>query len=109
MINDFDPASDTVNLDIAAAFAGLQAADITSAESAKIGTGTDEVDESACIQTPLDQGSAGRWCVIGERYGVQCHSASKQSACASLFPNFGLDLATGAADAASNLVFSKKP
>lgn len=109
VINDFDPATDTVNLDIAAVFAGLQAADITSSEWAKIGAGTNEVDESTCIQTPVDYGSSGRWCVIGESYGVQCHSGSTQSACASLFPNFGLDLATGDADAASNLVFSKKP
>lgn len=40
-----------------------------------------------------------------DNFGIQCHSAAAQSACASLFPNFGLNLETGTADASGNTVF----
>lgn len=108
VISDFDPSTDTINLDIEAAFTGLLEADIISSEWAKIGSAEGEVDESTCLEEPVDHGGHGRWCIIGETYGSQCHSASTQSACTSLFPNFGLDLDTGAADATSNNVFTKK-
>lgn len=42
---------------------------------------------------------------MGDNFGLQCHSAATQAACASLFPNFGLNLDAGTADAANNIVF----
>ena len=38
-------------------------------------------------------------------FGIQCHSAVAQSACAVLFPSFGLDLEKGTADPNGNRVF----
>ncbi|MEM9782674.1 MAG: MbnP family protein, partial [Pseudomonadota bacterium] len=43
--------------------------------------------------------------VIGERPGTDCHSSSRQPDCAAIFPVFGLDMTTGAADPAANRVF----
>jgi uncharacterized repeat protein (TIGR04052 family) len=43
--------------------------------------------------------------VIGEGPGVECHSSPMQGDCARLFTSFGLDIATGKADPAANVVF----
>lgn len=43
--------------------------------------------------------------VIGQGVGAECHSSPTQPDCSSLFPSLGIDLATGAAQAASNRVF----
>ena len=45
---------------------------------------------------------------IGEGPGVACHSGPMQPDCETVFGAFGLDLATGAADAATNTVFHKR-
>ena len=42
----------------------------------------------------------------GMAFGLQCHSAPTQGTCVSLFPNFGIDMATGLAEAESNSVFT---
>lgn len=43
--------------------------------------------------------------VIGEGPGVECHSSPMQPHCAPIFGKFGLDMATGAANAASDAAF----
>lgn len=43
--------------------------------------------------------------VLGEGPGVECHSSPMQPDCPTLFEHFGLDIETGDADAASNVVF----
>lgn len=43
--------------------------------------------------------------IIGEGPGVECHSSPMQPDCEPLFGNFGLDMATGAASAATNTAF----
>lgn len=43
--------------------------------------------------------------VIGEGPGVECHSSPMQDDCPRLFTSFGLDIATGKADPAANVVF----
>lgn len=45
--------------------------------------------------------------VIGEGPGVECHSSPMQPDCAPVFASFGLDVATGGAQAASDLAFVK--
>jgi uncharacterized repeat protein (TIGR04052 family) len=44
--------------------------------------------------------------VIGQGPGVECHSSPAQADCASVFANFGLDMASGQAAASNNAVFS---
>ncbi len=46
--------------------------------------------------------------VIGEGPGVECHSSPSQPDCGVLFPKFGLNMETGAADASLNTVFGTK-
>jgi uncharacterized repeat protein (TIGR04052 family) len=45
--------------------------------------------------------------VMGEQPGVSCHSSPSQPHCPIVFDNFGLDLESGAADAARNRVFGR--
>lgn len=47
--------------------------------------------------------------VIGEGAGVECHSSPQQPHCAAIFSRFGLDLATGVATPASDVLFSVRP
>lgn len=47
--------------------------------------------------------------VIGQGVGAECHSSPMQPDCPLLFPTFGIDIATGGADAAKNAVFSLAP
>ncbi len=42
----------------------------------------------------------------GEAPGIACHSGPTQADCAPIFASFGLDLATGTADASADQVFS---
>lgn len=44
--------------------------------------------------------------VIGQGPGVECHPSPMQPDCANVFANLGLDMASGAASAESNRVFS---
>lgn len=43
--------------------------------------------------------------VIGEQVGAACHSSPDQPDCPLVFGNLGVDIATGASDAAANTVF----
>jgi uncharacterized repeat protein (TIGR04052 family) len=43
--------------------------------------------------------------IIGEQVGVECHSSAMQDDCPTIFDHFGVDIDTGAADAAVNSVF----
>lgn len=43
--------------------------------------------------------------VIGDGPGVECHSSPTQPDCGPIFGRFGLDMATGAANASTNTVF----
>ena len=78
-IDAFDLAADSVALDLAALVAGL--------------------DFLSPIYDP------DTFEVIGEGVGVECHSSPDQPDCPVLFDNFGVDIATGEASAANNLVF----
>lgn len=42
---------------------------------------------------------------IGQGVGAECHSSPTQPDCASIFPNLGLDMQSGAAQAVNNRVF----
>ncbi|MFT3776500.1 MAG: metallo-mystery pair system four-Cys motif protein [Minicystis sp.] len=46
--------------------------------------------------------------VIGEGPGVECHSSPMQPDCPPVFSRFGLNMATGRADAKTNQLFSRK-
>ena len=78
-IDAFDLAADSVALDLAALVAGL--------------------DFLSPIYDP------DTFEVIGEGVGVECHSSPDQPDCPVLFDNFGVEIATGEASAANNLVF----
>lgn len=45
---------------------------------------------------------------VGGSFGLQCHSGQAQASCDKLFNNFGVNLATGLADATDNSVFVKQ-
>lgn len=47
--------------------------------------------------------------VIGEGTGVECHSSPMQPDCPAIFSRFGVDIATGAAAATSNVLFTIRP
>ncbi len=81
MLDGFDPAQNTVTVDIQKLLAGL-----------------DFVAPIRDSEPPFD--------VIGMGPGVSCHSSPMQSHCASLFQNFGLNQDSGAADESRNQVFS---
>ena len=63
-------------------------------------------DESYCIDNRRKDNNTS--CVTNQQLGLQCHSGSMQAACVSLFPNFGLTLENGSADARKNSVFGAK-
>lgn len=96
MLDGFDPNIHTVTVNLASIFENIQDTDFVS----DIWTEFDG-DESLCI----DERRNGTSCVSGQNFGVQCHSASSQSACGALFPNFGIDLSTGTSDSITNVVF----
>lgn len=79
MLDGFDLESGVVAVDLKAALAGL--------------------DFVSPIYDPMT------FEVIGEGPGVECHSSPMQDDCARLFTSFGLDIATGTADAATDTVF----
>ncbi len=74
MLTNFDPAVNTVVVDIASLLANAQDTDFNP----------------------------------GNNFGIQCHSSATQTACVSLFPNFGLDISTGLATPGENIVFRKE-
>lgn len=47
--------------------------------------------------------------VLGEGAGIECHSSPMQPDCPAIFSRFGLDIATGVATPASDVVFSAQP
>lgn len=96
VLDTFDPSVNTVTIDIANIFANMQDSDIITDVWAEYGD-----DDSVCIDERREENS----CVTGQTIGIQCHSAPTQPACVSLFPNFGLDMATGEADNVTNSVF----
>lgn len=79
LLSDFDLATGTVQVDLAAALAGLDLV-------------APEYDPSTFE-------------VIGTRPGTECHSSPMQEDCPTVFSNFGIDLATGASTASGNTVF----
>jgi uncharacterized repeat protein (TIGR04052 family) len=81
-IDGFDLAADTVTIDVGAVLAGLDL--------------RDDVYDPDTFE------------VIGEGPGASCHSSPMQDDCPTIFANFGLDIATGADDAAANTVFGKR-
>lgn len=82
VLADFDLAKDTVRVEIPSVLANL--------------------DFIAPIYDPMT------FEVIGEGPGVECHSSPMQPDCSSVFSSFGLDMATGAAIAETQKVFSKR-
>ncbi len=98
-LNNFDPAINTVTVDLKAVFANVKDSDFVRETWSTINNG----DSSHCIdERRKDDGAS---CVTSQQFGLQCHSGTMQAACASLFPNFGLTLADGSADASKNSVF----
>lgn len=78
-LDDFDLETGTVAVDLKAVLAGL--------------------DFVSPIYDPMT------FEVIGEGPGVECHSSPMQEDCTRLFASFGLDIATGTAEPASDVVF----
>lgn len=97
VLDTFDPAVDTVTVDLASIFTNIQDADIISDVWEDYGD-----DDGVCIDERREENT----CVVGQTIGIQCHSSSGQAACVSLFPNFGLDITTGEADNVTNSVFN---
>lgn len=97
-LDAFNPDTDTVTLDMDALFSGIQNPDLVKDVWEQHGG-----DETVCV----DARRNGGWCVVGQSFGLQCHSGQAQTACGSLFPSLGLTLATGAADASQNSAFRK--
>jgi len=79
-LSGFDLKKDKVKVDVTSALAGL--------------------DFQAPIYDP------NTFEVIGQGPGVECHSSPMQPHCPVIFPHFGLDMATGTANAANDAVFS---
>jgi hypothetical protein len=82
ILTEFDLQKDTVSVDIPKALSN--------------------VDFRAPIYDPMT------FEVIGEGPGVECHSSPMQPDCGSIFSNFGVDMATGAAVPQMQKVFSKR-
>ncbi|MDZ7925587.1 MAG: metallo-mystery pair system four-Cys motif protein [Marinagarivorans sp.] len=101
-LNNFNPATQTVTVDLKAVFANVQDSDFLKATWTAIENG----DVSNCIDARRKNDNTS--CVTDQQLGLQCHSGSMQAACASLFPNFGLTLENGSADASKNTVFGMK-
>jgi len=80
-LTDFDLTADSVAFDVREALTGL--------------------DFIAPIYDPMT------FEVIGEGPGVECHSSPMQPDCLTIFSRFGLDMTSGAADAAADKVFHK--
>ncbi len=87
MLSDFDPSSDTVVVDINELLSGLH--------FKMMGDG----------HGSHNQGSHGQQDDM--KPSVSCHSGATQMDCTQVFPNLGLTLETGAADANENKVFKK--
>lgn len=95
----FDLENNLVTVDLAALLSNVRESDFLSDSWEDYGD-----DESLC----LDSRRNGNSCVTAQSFGIQCHSGATQTACVSLFPNFGLNLTTGTADSESNIVFGKQ-
>lgn len=80
---DFDLTTDTVGLDLRKLVGG--------------------VDFISPIYDPVT------FEVIGQGPGVECHSSPTQPDCAPIFGEVGLDMATGAATAATDVAFARMP
>jgi uncharacterized repeat protein (TIGR04052 family) len=78
-IPDFDLATDTVGIDLRRILEGLD------------------------FRSPIYDPTTFE--VIGEGPGIECHSAPMQPDCPTIFGNFGLDISTGGANAATNVAF----
>jgi hypothetical protein len=96
VLNNFNPDTNTIIVDIDSVLANIQAADLVSDVWQE-----HNGDESICID---DRRNAG-WCVTGQNFGLQCHSGTTSSSCQSLFPNFGIDITTGESSSDTNSVF----
>ncbi len=99
MLTGFDPNTNVVTVDLQSLFANVKLSDFSAPAWTNFGD-----DDSICV----DERRNGAWCVTGTNFGLQCHSGSTQGACQSLFPNFGLNLETGAANSITNIVFGKE-
>lgn len=99
-LDNFDLQNQAVTIDLEEIFANVADENFVSPVWTEIVNG----DESACIDSRRSHG----FCVTGEAFGLQCHSGAAQSACGTLFPNFGITMASGESDADTNLVFNAR-
>lgn len=96
-INNFDPSTNAIIVNIDNLFSNSKTTDFVTDLWADFGA-----DASVCI----DERRNGTRCVTGQNFGMQCHSAASQAACASVFTNLGINLETGRSSADSNIVFT---